>query len=140
MPDPEPRRGGGGVASPERVKRAEGTCDRFLPAVAPLSVIVRIVYLTTHLSVYYPQGMDYLTTTELRTKSAKLIDFLKRDIDVTLIYRSKIIGRILPQIEEIGLKDLKGFKSFLEGLRPSKLISQRKRNETYRRQLVKKYG
>lgn len=84
--------------------------------------------------------MNYLTTTELRTKSAKLVDLLKRDIDVTLLHRSKIIGRISPQTADLGLKNLKGFKNFLKSLLPTKLIGPKKRSEIYRHHLVKRYG
>lgn len=95
----------------------------------------QIVLLTIHLRAHHLEDMNYLTTTELRTKSAQLIDFLKRDIDVTLIYRSKIIGRILPQTGDLGLKDLKGFKDLLRKLTPQKLVGPEKRGEIYRRHL-----
>lgn len=42
--------------------------------------------------------MQYITTTQLRTKSSELVDLLLAGGGVNLIHRSKIIGEIKPKI------------------------------------------
>lgn len=39
----------------------------------------------------------YITTTELRTKSAELVSLLAAGSDVNLVHRSQIIGRVIPK-------------------------------------------
>ena len=40
--------------------------------------------------------MQYITTTELRTKTSELVKILKMGHSVLLIHRSKIIAEIIP--------------------------------------------
>ena len=40
--------------------------------------------------------MQYITTTDLRTKTPELINTLKQNGEVSLIHRSKIVGIIKP--------------------------------------------
>ena len=51
-----------------------------------------------------------ITTTELRTKAAELVDALKNGVTISLIHRSKVIGRILPdkntELKTINIKNL----------------------------------
>lgn len=84
--------------------------------------------------------MQYLTTTDLRTKSSKLVALLKRNSTITLIHRSKIVGVVKPA--EITYKplDVKKFKQLLKNSRPKKLIPRNQREEVYRKYLKQKYG
>lgn len=43
--------------------------------------------------------MQYITTTELRTESPKLIETLKIGQSVALIHRSKVVGKVHPAFE-----------------------------------------
>lgn len=85
--------------------------------------------------------MQYITTTQLRTKSSQLVDVLKKGGSVSLIHRSNIIGTIksakftqAPPATEERLRE------FVKALKPKKLIPRSKREEVYRRRLMEKYG
>lgn len=84
--------------------------------------------------------MQYITTTDLRTKSPELVALLKRNSTVTLIHRSKIVGVIKPA--EITYKplDVKKFKQFLKDSQPKKLIPRNQREQIYHKYLKQKYG
>jgi len=41
--------------------------------------------------------MNYITTTELRTKSSNLVESLLKGEEINLIHRSKVIGAIVPK-------------------------------------------
>jgi len=45
--------------------------------------------------------MNYISTTDLRTKSAKLRDSLKKGESIFLLHRSKVIGVFEPYTEDI---------------------------------------
>lgn len=85
---------------------------------------------------------DYITTTDLRTKSSKLVETLKRGQRVSLIHRSKVIGKIEP-VQDVNpsiVFDVNKFKKFLERLGPLEHLSVREREKRYRKQLQEKYG
>ena len=82
--------------------------------------------------------MQYITFTELRTKSSQLKDTLKKGISVTLIHRSRVIGKIQPE-QEVKPFDAKKFKKLFEGLKfPKTTYSEREK--IYRKHLMEKYG
>ena len=44
--------------------------------------------------------MNYITTTELRTKSKDILKALEEGHSIDLIHRSRIVGEIRPKIED----------------------------------------
>ena len=84
---------------------------------------------------------QYITTTELRTETAKLVDILNRGEQITLVHRSKIIGNIKP-VEKVAEKifDLEGFRKALSQIKFAKKLSYKQRDRLYRRHLMEKYG
>lgn len=85
--------------------------------------------------------MQYITTTELRTKSSKLVKTLKEGGNLRLIHRSKVIGEILPTYEPKPLTegDIARLQKLAEELNLPKL-SYKERERRYRKHLMKKYG
>lgn len=82
--------------------------------------------------------MQYITTTELRTKSSKLIETLRSGQSVTLIHRSRVIGRLEPASEPKPF-DAKKFERIVKNLRLPK-TTHAQREKIYRAHLMKKYG
>ena len=82
--------------------------------------------------------MNYITTTDLRTKSSELIETLKKGASVSLIHRSKIIGEIKPKYEAKPF-DAKKFKKLTDKLNLPK-TSYAQREKIYRKHLMEKYG
>jgi hypothetical protein len=84
--------------------------------------------------------MDYISTTQLRTKSKELINTLKRGKKVKLVHRSQVIGEITPDLE-FGSKpfNVKKFQAAIKALNLPKTTHQ-EREKNYRRHLEKKYG
>ncbi len=83
--------------------------------------------------------MQYITTTELRTKSSKLVRTLRDGGTLRLIHRSHVIGEILPTYEPKPF-DPDKFEKFLNGIKPKKLILKKDRDKIYRKHLEEKYG
>lgn len=83
--------------------------------------------------------MQFITTTELRTKSSKLVNTLKEGGSLRLIHRSKVIGEILPTYEPKPF-DPDKFEKFLDNLKPKRLIPKKHREKIYRKHLEEKYG
>lgn len=85
--------------------------------------------------------MQYITTTELRTKSSKIVKTLKEGGNLRLIYRSKVIGEILPKQEPKPLtkEDIARLKKLAVELNLPKL-SYKEREKRYRQHLMEKYG
>ncbi len=85
--------------------------------------------------------MNYITTTDLRTRSSKLVEFLKQGQSVSLVHRSRVIGEIKPKKEPKPLteEDIKQLKKLASELNLPKL-SYKKREVRYRKHLMEKYG
>ncbi len=85
--------------------------------------------------------MNYLTTTDLRTKSSELIDLLTKGMEVSLIHRSQIVGVIKPKKQPKVLTETKigKLKKLALKLNLPK-ISYKERAKLYREHLLKKYG
>ncbi|TSC87876.1 MAG: Uncharacterized protein G01um10147_379 [Microgenomates group bacterium Gr01-1014_7] len=85
--------------------------------------------------------MNYITTTDLRTKSSELIETLKKGGSVSLIHRSKIVGEIKPAQEPKPLtkEGIARIKKLAKELNLPKL-SYKERERRYRRHLMEKYG
>lgn len=84
---------------------------------------------------------QFITTTELREQSSKLIKSLINGKTVNLIYRSKVIARINPlSFSEKTIEDPKILENFLNSLGSKKIIPPKKRKQIYRKYLKQKYG
>lgn len=85
--------------------------------------------------------MDYISTTNLRTETRKLIQTLKRGDSVSLIYRSKIVADIKPRREQKPLTkfDIKKLRDLAKKLNLPK-TSYTERERRYRKHLMEKYG
>lgn len=82
--------------------------------------------------------MQYITTTELRTRSSKLIETLKSGQGVTLIHRSRVIGKVEPAYEPKPF-DAEKFERLIKSLNLPK-TTYAQREKIYRSHLMKKYG
>lgn len=83
--------------------------------------------------------MNYITTTELRTKSPDLIETLLKGEEVNLIHRSKVIGVIKPKTEKVKVFDARRFSKVAEKL-DLPVLGYKKREKRYREAMAKKHG
>lgn len=83
--------------------------------------------------------MNYITTTDLRTKSSQLVADLKNGTKISLIHRSKVIGIIEPLQEPIKTFDVRKFRKFIKGVSKTSL-SYEEKEKRYRKHLEEKYG
>lgn len=83
--------------------------------------------------------MQYITTTELRTKSKKLVEILREGRSVDLVHRSKVVGEIRPKIYDPKPFDPDKVAEIAKKLNLPKL-SYKEREKRYRAHLMKKYG
>lgn len=85
--------------------------------------------------------MNYITTTELRTRSSELIEALKKGTSVSLVHRSRIVGEFRPkrQAQPMTKKDIAQLRQLAEELNLPKL-SYKERERRYRKHLMQKYG
>ena len=85
--------------------------------------------------------MNYITTTQLRTKSSTLVNSLKKGESVSLIHRSNIIGVIEPlKNPAVHTATAEKLRAFLKAVTPKKVIPKSKRESVYRKHLAEKYG
>ena len=85
--------------------------------------------------------MEYLTTTNLRTKTSQLVKALEKGESVSLIHRSKVVGVINSvQLKEAPPIKVEEFRKFLESIRPKKIILRDEREKIYKAHLEEKYG
>ena len=85
---------------------------------------------------------QYITTTELREHSSKVVASLLRGEDITLVHRSKIIGSIIPKREttkELTKEDIKNIRRLAKKMSLPKL-SYKERDSLYRKHMTEKYG
>lgn len=100
--------------------------------------------------MYYNSYVEFITSTELRTKTKDLIKALNSNEKVKLLHRSKVIGVISPLQEEAPPqkpKTLGGLIKAFERLREkypefANAIpeSYEERDRLYRERIMKKYG
>lgn len=84
---------------------------------------------------------QFITTTQLREQSSKVVSRLNAGESLILIYRSKIIGSINPVTSKsTTIDDLGEFKKALLALKPKKIIPYSKRKKIYKERLKKRYG
>lgn len=83
--------------------------------------------------------MNTVTATELRTKTTQIFETLLRGETISLIRRSKIVGKIHPQDTKATLFDAKKFLAAAKRLNLP-YLSPKERERNYREHLMKKYG
>ena len=83
--------------------------------------------------------MQYITATELRTKSKELVKSLANGNSVTLIHRSKVIGEIKPKIYDPKPFNAAKFLKTVKKLNFPRL-SKRQIETRYRKHMMEKYG
>lgn len=83
--------------------------------------------------------MDYITTTQLRTKTKQLVNSLKNGNSVDLVHRSKVVGEIKPKMYDPKPFDPEKFLKIVEKLNLPKL-TRRQREERYRKAMMEKHG
>lgn len=84
--------------------------------------------------------MDYITTTDLRTESSKLVGALQLGKKVSLIHRSQIVGEIIPVQKKTHTFDLKKFREYIKESSSGDSLSDKQRELLYKRHLKQKYG
>lgn len=92
--------------------------------------------------MYIKVYMNFVSTTELRTKSSELIKSLKKGESVSLIHRSKVVGVIKPAQTESKVFTAEKIKELERAVEELNLprTSYAEREKRYRSHLVKKYG
>lgn len=83
--------------------------------------------------------MQYITTTELRTKSKKLVEALREGRSVNLVHRSKVVGEIKPKIYDPKPFDPDKFANLVKRLNLPKLTFKQM-DARYRAAMMKKHG
>ncbi len=84
--------------------------------------------------------MNYISTTDLRTKSAKLRDSLKKGESIFLLHRSKVIGVFEPYIEDIKIATPEKLKKISSLFSTGRKYSYKKRRDLYLKHIEEKYG
>lgn len=96
-------------------------------------------YLTICIFKYTLECMEYLTATNLRTQTSRLIKTLQQKGSVALVHRSKIVGIVQPIQEEGPVFNSQLFNQYLGDFQlPPTTPAERK--AIYTKQLQKKYG
>lgn len=83
--------------------------------------------------------MQTITTTELRTKSKKLVEILRGGRSVDLIHRSQVVGEIRPKIYDPKPFNSDKFIKVIERLNFPKL-TLKQIEARYRAAMMKKHG
>lgn len=84
--------------------------------------------------------MEYITATELRTKTKELVKFLKSGNSTNLVYKSKIVGILSPVKEERPKIVDEHFIKFMKKASTDTITTKKQREQTYRKHLLDKYG
>ena len=83
--------------------------------------------------------MQVITTTELRTKSKKLVEALYQGKSIDLIHRSKVVGEIKPKTYDPKPFNAAKFLKTIEKLNFQPLIPKQI-EKRYRAAMMKKHG
>lgn len=83
--------------------------------------------------------MQLITTTELRTKTAQLVKALQLGEEVSLIHRSRIIGRVKPASDQEKKFDAKNMEKIVNSLNFEPLTDAEV-EKRYRQHLMSRYG
>ena len=86
--------------------------------------------------------MDYITTTQLRTKSPRLIEALLAGRSIDLIHRSRMVVEIRPKRQDPKIMTKKSIRELMVLAKKMNLpkLSYKEREKRYREHLMKKYG
>jgi len=86
--------------------------------------------------------MNYITTTQLRTDSPRLIEALLAGRSIDLIHRSKMVGEIRPKKQDPTVMTKKSIQELMSLSKKMNLpkLSYKERDKRYRAHLMKKYG
>ena len=88
----------------------------------------------------YNALMDYISTTELRTKASKLRDSLAHGKSTYLVHRSNIVGVVEPYNTEEKVVSEEQLKDLVATFSSGKKYSYKEREELYAKHLKEKYG
>lgn len=83
--------------------------------------------------------MQYITTTELRTKSKKLVEILRSGESVDLVHRSRVVGEIRPKIYDPKPFNAAKFLKIVKKLNFPPL-TPKQIEARYRKAMIKKHG
>ena len=86
--------------------------------------------------------MYTITTTQLRTQTTRLVNLLQQGEEVSLIHRSRLVGRVMPQKKQPKVfthRDARRMAELIERLNLPQL-SQAEMERNYRDHMAKKYG
>lgn len=83
--------------------------------------------------------MQYITTTELRTKSKELVETLLSGQSINLVHRSKVVGEIKPKIYDPKPFNAKRVLKIIEKMNLPRLTSHQI-EARYRKAMMKKHG
>lgn len=85
--------------------------------------------------------MEYITTTQLRTQSSKLVEYLAKGQSISLVHRSRIVGEIKPkkQAKPLTDKDIQDLRRLADKLNLPKMPYP-EREKKYKKQLLVRYG
>lgn len=84
---------------------------------------------------------QYISTTELREQSSKVVSKLKLGEEMLLVHRSNVIGVIKPISRHMKtITDIDRFKRDIAASKPKRIMPRHLREAVYRRNLLKKYG
>lgn len=83
--------------------------------------------------------MNYITTTDLRTKSKELVKTLQEGRSVDLLHRSRVVGEIKPKIYDPKPFDPNKFIKITKDLNLPRL-TDRQKEARYRAAMMKKHG
>ena len=85
--------------------------------------------------------MNYLSTTDLRTKTAKLRDSLKKGESTYILHRSKVIGVIEPYENMTKVFTLEKLRKLHKAFPPAKIhYTYEQREKIWAKHLMEKYG
>ena len=83
--------------------------------------------------------MEYITATELRTKTKELVKYLKSGNSTNLVYKSKIVGIVSPVMEKKSKVVDEHFIKFMKKASLDTVTTKKQREQIYRKHLMDKY-
>lgn len=83
--------------------------------------------------------MNYISVSQLRTKSTELVEALLVGKSVDLLYRSTVVGRISPIVDKEEDDKAGKFYAFLKSLPRRKGLTHEKGMKIYHKRLMNKY-
>ena len=85
--------------------------------------------------------MNFISTTDLRTKSSEIVSTLKSGESLYLVHRSKVVGEIKPAVDTRKPKRFNA-KKFLEAARKLNFpkLSYKEREKRYRQYMMERHG